>query len=331
MNSDAIATLYKLRDARRTARDLILKMMDLRGARLDGLRADSVDLSETDLGAAALRGIHWTGCVLRAARLDGCDLSHAVLRLCDLDGAHALDAIATGARLENCSARGASLDRMDMAGALLTDTDFSRASLRSALLTGVEASGANFRGADLRGARLAGASLIDADLRGADLTGADLGGTDLRGADLRGATGVDAVASPEDGKTDAMTHEVGVLAGTMTPIIIEALRTAGQRGLMDDATLTRLNQQAAVLQRHASPGHTLPPDMPDAGTMKAVAAVLDQLGGDAIPSLLSALAKPGQDGPPPEAVALIRRLCSELSLAEGATAEDLLRRLTRAT
>ena len=61
------------------------------------------------------------------------------------------------------------------------------ATLRGALLRGVNLTCARLNGADLTGAYLASARLTGADLRGANLYGADLTGADLRGADLSGA------------------------------------------------------------------------------------------------------------------------------------------------
>jgi uncharacterized protein YjbI with pentapeptide repeats len=318
-------TLRELLDRRRTARDLVLKGADLRGLQLGGLRADGLDLEEADLRGSALAGVKWKGCSLRDARLDAADLTGAVLRLCDLDQARATGAILVRARLENSTARGARFDGADLSGAVLTDTDFSRASLRGAILDGASASGADIRGADLRGARLRNAVLVDADLRGADLTDVDLSGADLRGADLRGVVGDNVMLPPEDtAKPAELPAELQALSDTMAPIVLEVLRTAGRRGLIDPDDARRLTGEAAVLQRAAAPKNA-----PSVDTLHAVSRVLEGLGDDILPKLVGALRQPGEEGPTAEVVDMIRRLSQELALDETSSVEDLLDRLTR--
>ncbi len=323
MTHDPAGMLKELLDHRRTARALVLKAADLHGSDLAGLRADGLDLEEADLRESSLTEAKWRGCVLRDARLDGADFTDAVLRMCDLDQARASNAKFVRTRLENSTARGARFDGADLTGAVLTDTDFSRASLCGAILEGVSASGADFRGADLRGAKLRDAVLVDSDLRGADLTDADLAGADLRGADLRGAMGGPAALPQEEAEpTAALPAELKALTGTMAPIVLEVLRTAGRRGVIDPETARRLMAEAAALQRKASPGNA-----PSAETMNAVSRVLDELGDNVLPGLIGALRQPNEDEPSPEVKAMILRLREELSLDETATAEDVLLRL----
>lgn len=301
-------------------RDLILRGADLRGRDLSGLRADGLDLEDADLRQSSLTGAKWKGCILRDARLDGADLSGAVLRLCDLDQARLGNAILVGARLENSTARGSRFDGADLTSATLTDTDFSRASLRGATLAGVSASGASFRGADLSGADLRDAILTDADLRGADLTDADLQGADLHGADLRGVGDHPALQRTDD-PWGTLPPEIQDLSETMTPVVIEALRTAGRRGAIDAKTTERLMAQAARHQRRSS-RHAPSPD-----TLAAVSQILDELGEMTLPALAGALKQPSGEDPPPEIQALILRLRDAFGLDETATAEDLLARL----
>lgn len=313
--------LRNLVNSQRTARDLVLAGADLRGIQLSGLRADGLDLEDADLRESTLVDVKWKGCILRDARLDGADFTGAVLRLCDFDQARVTNAIFVQTCLENSTARGARFDGTDLTEAVLTDTDFSRASLRGANLTGVSASGADFRGADLRGARLQNADLGDTDLRGADLTDADLRGADLSGADLRGAVGDDPALQKEESRWGELPPEMRKLSETMTPIVLEVLQTAGQRGDIDPETAERLIEDAARYQG-ASPRNAPSPD-----TLKAVSQVLDGLGDDVLPALLGALRQPKGSEPPPEVKAVILRLRDELSLDETATAEDVLSRL----
>jgi uncharacterized protein YjbI with pentapeptide repeats len=324
--SDATATvvqqLMTAATDRRTARDLLLTDAKLRGLQLDGLRADGLDLVDSDLRDSSLTGITWRGCTLRNARLDAADFSDAVLRMCDLDDVRAPHAKFTRARLENSSARGARLDEADFSSAVLTDTDLSRASLRGARLDGVSATGVDLRGSDLRGASLRNAVLTDADLRGADLTGADLHDANLHGADLRGVAGLDAARFPASAAGD-VSPAVQDLSETMAPIVAEVLRTAGRSGAIDADTAQRLIDEAA---RHQT---TTPERAPSPEALTAVSRVIAELGDGGLPVLVSALQQPNQTEPPKEVQDVIRRLCQELSLDEGATAEDLLHRLTR--
>ncbi len=315
--------LREFLDHHRTARALVLKGADLRGIHTPGLRADGLDLEEADLRESTLAEVRWKGCILRDALLDGANFTEAVLRMCDLDQARATGAIFVRARLENSTARGARFDRADLTGAVLTDTDFTRASLCGASMEGVSASGAQFRGADLRGARLSNAELVDADLRGADLTDTDLQGADLSGADLRGVVGYDPAAQKEEDQWGNLPPEIKRLSETMTPIVIEVLRTAGRRGAIDARTAERLVEEAA---RRRSPS---PHNAPSPDTLKAVSRVLDELGDDVLPTLLSALQYPNDQEPPPEVKAMILRLREEFSLDEAASAEDVLSQLMR--
>lgn len=321
MTHEPIDDLQDFLDHHRTARDLVLKSADLRGLQLAGLRADGVDFEEADLRESSLTGAKWKGCILRDASLDAADFTDAVLRLCDLDQARAPHTTFARAHLENSTARGARFDGADLTGAVLTDTDFSRASLRDANLEGASASGADFRGADLRGARLRDAVLVDADLRGADLTGADLTGADLSGADLRGAVSDDPALPKEDSRHGELPPDMRRLAETMTPIVIEVLRSAGAQGVLDPEAAERLIEDAARF------GKTTPGNAPSPDTIEAVSRVLDELGAEVLPVLLGALRQPSEREPPPEVQTMILRLREELALDETATAEDVLLRL----
>ncbi len=320
MNHPLLEELQRLKTSRRTARSLCVKGAELRGVDLSYLRADGLDLEEADLRQASLSGARWRACSLRDARLEAADLTEAVLRLCDLDQARLEGATLVETRLENSTARGARLDGVDLTGAVLTDTDFSRASLRGANLEGVSASGADFRGADLSGARLGGAELVDADLRGADLTGAELEGADLGGADLRGVVGDHPALRQDRDERHRLPPAMEALSETMTPIVLEVLRTAGQSGAIDPEIARAMIEEAARHQP-ASPRHA-----PSAETLGAVARVVGELGDGVLAKLAGALGQPGVEAPP-EVEALIRRLREELSLDESASAEDLLSRL----
>jgi uncharacterized protein YjbI with pentapeptide repeats len=321
MSTEPLLLLLDLAQRRRTARALVLRSADLRGGQLARLHGDGLDLSEGDLRGASFAAARWRGCVLRHARLEEADFSDATLRMCDFDGVGAGKAVFARARLENSTARGARFDGADLRGAILTDTDFSRASFRGADLEGVAASGVNLRGADLQGARLGRADLTDADLRGADLTGADLEGAVLHGADLRGAIGAppDPAAALDEDAAPALPPEWQPLADTMTPIVLEVLRSSGRRGAIDPEAAARALRS---LQAGARPTPRLPLQ-----TINAVSRVLGSLGDDVLPALIQAMGQP-EGEPPPEVQELIRRLGEELEVHEAGTSEEILARMT---
>jgi uncharacterized protein YjbI with pentapeptide repeats len=319
MTGDPLGVLRQHVEQRTTARALELRRADLRGAELGRLRADGLDLEEADLRGAMLASARWTACKLCSARLDEANFTEARLRMCDLDGATANKARFAQARIENGTARGAKLEDADLRDAVLTDTDFSRASLRRANLERAHATGVNLRGADLTGANLSDADLTGADLRGADLTGANLDGTVLHSADLRGAIGAPAEPpEPEDEAAPMVPPGWQPLAAAVTPIVTEILQSSARRGAIDPETAARLAQQ---LPSSTRPGHPLP-----LATINAVSRVLDQLGGDVLPTLIAAM-RQSEGEPPAKVMELIRRLGEELGAPAGGTVDDILARM----
>jgi len=245
--------------------------------------------------------------------------------MCNFDQARATNATFAQARLENCTARGARFDGADLSDAVLTDTDFSRASFREANLERVSASGACFRGADLRGARLRNAELCDTDLRGADLTDADLDGADLNGADLRGVVGDHPALKGEQSTWSELPAEMQSLTETMATIVGEVLRTAGERGAIDEETAERLMTEAAGYQGESSR------NAPSTDTLNAVTRVFEGLGADMLPALFGALQQSNGNEPPAAVKAMILRLRNELGLDETASVEDVLSQLLNRT
>ncbi len=308
-------------DRKRAVRDLTLRGAKLGGQRLNGLRAVNLDLVEADLRKSSLVKINWTGCFLHDALLQDADCVGAVFRLCEFEGARLTRVKLLQARLENSTARGASFDDADLSGAVLTESDFSRASFLYANLERVSASGACFRGADMRGASLRNAELCDCDFRGADLTDADLNGADLTGTDLRGVIGEHPELRADRGPWKGLPPEVRSLAETMAPIVGEVLRSAGERGVIDNDTAQRLVAEAAAYQggsrRHA----------PSAETLSAVTRVLDGMGGNGLAALFGALQQPDGGEPPAAVKQMILRLREELGMDETASVEDVLARL----
>ena len=109
---------------------------DLRGAKLEGLNLDSVDLSGADLRQAS-----FLGSSLHRTKFQGADLSGCLARFVRMSDARFNDATLAGADL-----RAASLRRADLTGA-----DLSRTNLRFASLVGARVEGASFRKAEIYG------------------------------------------------------------------------------------------------------------------------------------------------------------------------------------
>jgi uncharacterized protein YjbI with pentapeptide repeats len=167
-------------------------------------------LSGIDLSGLELRGIVLVGADLARARFDRCGLVEA-----DFFGSNLTEASLRGAKLGRAILRGARLSGADLEGADLRDADLREGVLYRyrgpKRVGGVELSGAaegpmtNFFRADLsnarlsgsvfRGARMAGAIMANATMVDADFSGCDLTGSDLRGADLSGANFTDAKMS----------------------------------------------------------------------------------------------------------------------------------------
>jgi hypothetical protein len=135
----------------------------------------ALDLKETFLFGAHLKGAHLEGASLDGAHLGGANLDGA-----HLEGAHVFDAHLEGASLGGAHLEGAHLFGAHLEGAHLFD----------AHLEGVDLDGAHLEGASLGGAHLEGASLDGAHLEGAHLFGVDLSKvTDLTQIQLDSALG----------------------------------------------------------------------------------------------------------------------------------------------
>ncbi|MET9080795.1 pentapeptide repeat-containing protein [Streptomyces sp. NPDC004237] len=154
-----------------TKADAIQAIRD--GKPLQGADLDGLDLSDTDLAEAMLRGASLSEATLIGVKARSANLSGAFLGGADLRGADLSLAFLGGAFL---------------AWVRLREADLSGAYLRGADLHEADLSGAHINGADLSGACLSDAVLAGADLRQANLEGADLREADLSGAQLQGAS-----------------------------------------------------------------------------------------------------------------------------------------------
>ena len=138
------------------------------------------------------------------------DLQESWLNGADLRGARLHDA-----SLQRVWLQGASLDVAHLQGAELYGAQLQGASLWKAQLQGAHFYGAQLQEADLRGAHLQGAGLRNVQLQGAELHGAQFQGATLwkaqfQGADLRGAQfqGVEDVDKPVEAFEERMRRLV---------------------------------------------------------------------------------------------------------------------------
>ena len=126
--------------------------VDLRGAKIQGLKLEKANLSDTKIDDSFAKHQKWK-IVWELMNKDvaGKDLSEH-----DLSEAY-------------------------LRGANLSDADLSKADLRASDLNGADLNGADLRKADLSAADLIGVDLRRADLRKADMSNANLSGADLDG------------------------------------------------------------------------------------------------------------------------------------------------------
>jgi len=162
-----------------------------------------VDLQNTHLPAADLRGLN-----LRDDNLQGADLAGADLQGSDLQGA---------------DLQFADLEGADLQGANLQSADLAGATLRQANLQGVSLQSADLAGANIQGAQLQGASLEYTDLMGATLTGVGPSAsqeTNFDGADLFHAVLTQAVCGSPNYITaaGATLHAIGVPSSCRPPL-----------------------------------------------------------------------------------------------------------------
>ncbi len=130
-----------------------LRLMEWRGANLEGSDLMRCDLRFVDLRCANLRSTQLHGAQLQYANLSGADLRGA-----NLNKAFLLETDLSGANLE-----GADFERV----IALKQVNFRGANLARLVKMTLTPDGCDFSGADLRGANLAGAGLESNDLRGA--------------------------------------------------------------------------------------------------------------------------------------------------------------------
>jgi hypothetical protein len=141
----------------------------------------SIDLRETILSRADLRGADLSMADLRGTNLSRANLSEATI----------IESLLNEADLSNA----------DLGGARLVDADLSKADLHGAKLGNVDLSGADLSMADLGGANLIDAdlsrvNLSEANLEGAILVGCNIYAISAWGLELDGAEQNDLIITP---------------------------------------------------------------------------------------------------------------------------------------
>ena len=147
------------------------------GAQMVGINATDAIADEALFDEADLSGANFSSARLKSTQFSNASMAGVNLAKCigprlDLSGAKLAAAILSGAYLENCTANDSS--------------DFSKAILREAVLTGCNWHGANLEGADLCETSLDGADFMGANLRNAKMIRAVARSVCLDKADLTG-------------------------------------------------------------------------------------------------------------------------------------------------
>lgn len=152
-----------------------------------------VDLNNTQLNGADLRGacLHLSN--LAKADLTGADLSHA-----DLTGAELTSSVLVHADLTGANLTESKLQRADLSEAVLVDALLIRASMPEAVMRSARLTGADLSEAMMWSVKISDASLFDAKLIGADLRKADFSRSALKGIDVTGADLSETDLSPFD-------------------------------------------------------------------------------------------------------------------------------------
>ena len=141
-----------------------------------------INLCESWLNGADLRGARLWGADLRRARLNKAILLEAHLQRAILTETYLIEA-----RLGKACLREAQLFMVQMQGAYLAGACLQGANIMDGLLTAAYLQGAYLQGADLSNAKMYGATLTSAKMQGAKFSWTYLQGASLDNANLQGA------------------------------------------------------------------------------------------------------------------------------------------------
>lgn len=172
---------YPAHDRARAFTELLLAgNTEWRGAHVDGLSLEHVNLANAELEGADLSGSTLTkgafnGAKIRKCRLQQSDLAEADLTGADLSGSDFLRAVLKRTEFRQANLRGASLEQVEaqnssFVSAKLTDAYMLMANLTDANLSAADFGGANLEAAILKGSNVALARFTGVNLRDTDLT-----------------------------------------------------------------------------------------------------------------------------------------------------------------
>lgn len=195
--------LGKSRLMKTNLRKANLKEVDFRELNLDG-----IDMERSILENANLAGVSFRKANLKAAKLEGANIINANFESAILEGADLSsekssqkktkvegtifrNANMSKARLGWLNLDGLGFKEVNLTGAFLKDasarySDFRKAILSNANLTGVDFTGAKFDGAIIKRAKFQNAILVEVELRNLDFTLANLKYAILKGVDFSG-------------------------------------------------------------------------------------------------------------------------------------------------
>lgn len=294
----------------------------LSGEHIENIRANNVELIKVTLIKTTFARLRWRSSSLKQIDMNNLIASDVIFRLCNFTHVSARSAQFYRAKLENCSACGCDFEAATFEKTSLINSDFSRASFMGAYMPEVDAGYCTLRGTDFRSAVLVGADFRDADLRGADFSGAKLDNANFQGADLRGTIfDSDAPFSKDSEATPVFSPQMQTLASSVGPIVANLLHKGREYDMFSaEEQKTLLNELEDLVGKRDGRSHDLSDEL--------ISAMLQRAEGVGITSLLEALNSKQEE--PPEVVAkLIKGLAEDLNLKQDATAEDLLRHLTK--
>jgi uncharacterized protein YjbI with pentapeptide repeats len=152
-----------------------LQKVDLRGAKLAGIRfggswLTEADFTNADLCGASLVGSDFTDAKFEKTRMDGALVSRAKFVNSTLRKADGLEKVIwDDAELVDCDLSGADLHKALLRGVIARNADFSNCNLQDVNLVDCDVGGAMFKGAKLNRSRWTRTTVNSADFERADL------------------------------------------------------------------------------------------------------------------------------------------------------------------
>ncbi len=145
-----------------------------KGMSLSGKNVAGVDLSNLDLKGVDLRRANLQKTNLSGSNLDGADLSRAIAGEADFSKASIKNAIMVKGIFQKAKFPGAHLSGSDMTQAVMSEADFTKADMTGAVIVKTLLEKAVLKDVRAVEASASKAYLLSADISGADFSGADL-------------------------------------------------------------------------------------------------------------------------------------------------------------